>query len=369
LNRATATLITGFPAFRARHILREIAKRTPDGALVALVHPTRLAEARAIADELGFGVGGRLELVAGDPAALDFGLPGAAYLELARRIRLVHAAYSSTDPDADASTLEALNVGAARELAELSRVAPNLERLVAYSSVFVSGDRSGYVREDELEARQSFRNPAERTLAIAERMLRKSGAPLNVIRAGHLLGDSVTGSMDRPSAPYLSIGLMANLSPDTALPLPPLGDALLPLTPVDYLAQAGASAPELLPPGRTVHAIHSGALTLGGFVTAVAERLGRKLDTGFNPGAMTRALIGNPAARLLSKSRRSVVDVLTTGGDYATDGAAELALKGGPSCPELADYLQPIIEYVRAHLDRRAQLEAKASDEPPFLVS
>jgi thioester reductase-like protein len=368
LNRATTTLITGFPALRARRILSEVARRTPGGDLVALVHPSRLSEAQAVADELGFAPGGRLELLAGDPASIDFGLSGRAYLELAARTRFVHAAYSIIDPDAGAVVLEKLNVGAARELAELSRVASRLERLVLYSSVFVSGDRNGRVREHELEAGQSFRNPAERSLAIAERVVRQSGVPLTVIRAGHLLGDSETGGIDRPSAPYLCVGLMLSTPPDAPLPLPPFAVATVPVTPVDYLARAGAAAPDVLPPGRTVHAIDPEPLTLGRFVELLAEQLGRRLDTGFNPGAMTRALIGNAAARLLPKSRRDVLETLATSGDYETDGAAELAAHGGPSCPPLTDYLGRIIEHVRLRLESGA-LEVKGRDDPPFLVA
>jgi hypothetical protein len=366
LSQATAILVTGFPAFRARHVMAEVSARTPDADLVALVHPLRVAEAQAIADELGLFARGRLELVTGDPTALDFGLAGSAYLALAQRTRLVHAAYSITDSELDAGQAEQVNVGAARELVEFSKVAPRLERLVLYSSVFVSGDRSGRVREEELEAGQTFRNPAEHSLAVAERMLRRSGAPLTVIRAGHLLGDGSTASMDRPSGPYLSAALLMS-GADARLPLPAFADALLPLTPVDYLARAGAAAPSSLPPGRTVHAIDPERITLGGFVELLAERIGRRLETGFNAGAMTRAVIGTSATRLL-KGRRGLIDVLTTGGEYATDGAAELAAHGGPSCPPLDDYLGRLIEHVRERLER-GSLDPKGRDESPFLVA
>ena len=350
---------------RARHVLVEVARRAPDAGIVALVHSARLAEAQAVADELGLA--SRIEFLSGDPAGLDFGLRGSAYRDLAARTRVVHAAYSILDPDADANTTEAVNVGAARELVELARAEGPLERVVLYSSLFVSGDRRGPVREDELEAGQTFRNSSERSLAIAERMLRKSGAPVTVLRAGHLLGDSMA-RVDRPSAPYVCIGLLASSPADLPLPLPPFAEAPLPLSPVAYLASIGASALTLLPPGRTVHAIDPEPLTLGGFVAMLAERLGRGLDTGFNPGAMTRVLLGNPAARLLPKSRRSLLEALTTGGDYAIDTAAELAAQGGPRCPPLSGYLDRVIEQARDPAAWAAS-EARDRDEPPFLVA
>lgn len=358
------TLITGFPAPRARAVLSALARRRPDAALTLLVHPSRMPEARAVSDELGFAPGGRVELVEGDPAAIDFGLAGDRYLALGARTRAVHAAYSITHPDVDTRTVEALNLGAAREMVELSRVAPRLDRLVWYSSVFVSGDRRGRVREDELAAGQSFRNAVERSLATAERMLCRSGAPLSILRAGHLLG----AGFERASAPELCVELLMSTPPEVPLPLPPFADAALPLTPLDYLAEAGVAAPDSLPVGRTVHAIDPEPLTLGGFLELVAERLGRRVERSFKPGTLTRALINNPATRLLPRTRRVWLELLTTGGDYATDGALELSKHGGPACPPLGERLDGLIARVRERAERGV-LDGRGRGEAPYLVA
>lgn len=365
LNRRTALLVTGFPAFRARNLLHELTRRHPEAEVVALVHPSRAAEARAAIDELGRS-DGRVSLLEGDPAAIDFGLSGADYLALAARVQVVHGAYSITDPDLPDGA-SSLNVGAARELVEFGRAAAGLERLVLYSSVFVSGDRRGRVPEDELEAGQAFRNPTERSLAIAERLVRNSGLPFNVLRAGHLLRASGDGSIDRPSGPYLCAAVLLGAPADTALPLPPFAEARLPITPVGYLAELGASASELFEPGATVHAIDPRPLTLGDFVRLLAEALGQNLDPGFNPSAMTRALLGNPVAKLLPKNRRGLLEILT-GGDYDTARVAELPARGGPDCPPLGEYLGKIIDHVRKSLDGGA-LYPKLREEPAFLVA
>lgn len=366
MNRSTASLVTGFPAFRARHLIHELARRQPEVEVVALVHPRRAAEARAALDELGLSAG-PVTLLEGDPAAIDFGLSGAEYLALAGRVRVVHGAYSITFPDR-AGGVESLNVCAARELVELARMAPGLERLVLYSSVFVSGDRSGRVPEDELEAGQGFRNPTERSLAIAERVVRNSGLPFNVLRSGHLLGASDGGAVDHPSGLYLCAGILISAPADSDLPLPPFAEARLPITPVDYLAELGASAAALLEPGATLHAIDPRPLSLGDFVRLLAKALGRDLDPEFNPGAMTRALLGNPVAKLLPKTRRSLLEILTTGGEYETARAADLPARGGPGCPPLADYLGRIIEHVRKRVEE-GSLYAELGEEPAFLVA
>jgi len=366
LNRRTASLLTGFPASRARNLLQELTRRHPDAEVVALVHPSRLPEARAVADELGLADTGRVTLLEGDPCAMDFGLPGAEYLRLSARVRVVHGAYSITDPDV-ADGVESLNVGAARELVEFARAAPGLERLVLYSSVFVSGDRSGHVAEDELEAGQGFRNPTERSLAIAERIVRKSELPFNVLRAGHLLGTGA-GDPERVSGPHLFAAILLSAPDETPLPIPPFAEARLPLTPLRYLAELGVATPGLFEPGITIHAVDPRPLTLGDFVRLLAEALGRSLDPGFNPGTMTRALLGNPIAKLLPKNRRGLLEILTTGGDYDTKRAAESPLRGGPDCPHVSEYLGALLDDVRRRVDAGA-LYPKPSEELAFLVA
>jgi nucleoside-diphosphate-sugar epimerase len=360
-----SSLVTGFPALRARRIVAEIAARAASEPLVALVHPSRTAEARAAADELGLL--GRLEIIAADPAAIDFGLPGAEYRALAARIRHVHAAYSIVDPDVNGALLEATNVGAARELVEFARAARRLERVVLYSSVFVSGDRRGPVAETELESGQAFRNPAERTLAVAERMLKRSGAPITILRAGHLLDDKMAG-LDRPSGPYLCVALCLSTAADTPIPLPPFAEAPLPITPADFLARLGAVAPSRLPEGRTLHAIDPRPITLRGFVEQLADLLGRRLEPGFKAGALTRALLGNPSARLLPKNRRGLLEVLTTGGAYETVGVSELMAAGGPACPPLSEYLKAIVDHLRERIEQ-GPLDARGREEAPYLVA
>ena len=234
-------LLTGFPALRARAVLSALLAAEPGARVVLLVHPDRFDEAVQAVAQASFSAAA-VELLAGDPAALDFGLSGIAYVELAQVVDEVHAAYSITDAAAGEELAERVNVGAARELAEFALVAPRLRVLLLYSSVFVSGQRAGLVREDELEAGQTFRGPVERSLAIAERMVRRSEAPSIVLRAGHLLDSGERFGLEALSAPYLLAALLASAPSEVALPLLPRADAPLALTPVDYLGKFGVFA-------------------------------------------------------------------------------------------------------------------------------
>jgi hypothetical protein len=407
---AETALLTGFPALRARYILDALLRAQADLSVVALVHEERFEEAEQRLGALDPACARRVSLCCGDAAAMDFGLPGAEYLALADRVDVVHAAYSVTEPSASGEHCRRVNVGAARELVELGRARSKPLPIVWYSSVFVSGGRKGLVLESELEAGQSFRNQAERTLAIAERMLRKSQLPVVVLRAGHLVGATSTGEVDDLAGPYPVLLLLANAPEERPLPLPPGADAPLPLTPVDYLAafgvfvgqsarsaaavqepvgQSARSAAAVQEPVgqsarsaaaaqqpvarvrtsvRTVHVLGEDRVTLRRFLELAAERAGRRIDPGLNATALTRVLIGNPVAKLLPQNARGILDVLTTAAEYDQKHLRELVQSGAPPAPPLQSYLGPLVEYVQARI-QNGTLVAERPSRAPWLIA
>lgn len=360
-------LLTGFPALRARAVLAALQAAEPETRVIALIHPERFEEAVQVVAQSALAPS-PVELLAGDPAALDFGLSGFAYRELSQVVAGVHATYSITDGAAGGELAERVNIGAARELIEFARAASALRSLVLYSSVFVSGQRAGVVRESELEAGQAFHSPVERSLAIAERMLQRSDAPSIVLRSGHLLGEGEQPGLEALSAPYLLMVLLASLPSELSLPLLPRADAPLALTPLDYLGQFGVFAARTAQPGGTFHVLDPAQLPLRGFLSLVAERSGRKLEPGFNPTALTRALVGNPAARLVPQNLRSIFEVLTSSAEYATENAAELVARGAPVCPSLESYVDPLLSHVRERIEH-GHFSSARRHEAPFLVA
>jgi hypothetical protein len=342
-------LLTGFPAPRAHQILRELGERDADSRVLLLVHPARADEATVALSELS-SKPARVELVAANPAALDFGLRGSEYLALANDVGVVHAAYSVTHSSVAETLAERINVGAARELVEFSRAARRLEKLVLYSSVFVSGQRSGVVRESELEAGQLFRNPVDRTLATAERMLRRSGAPLVTLRAGYLLRETGADPAELDLGPYFLMALVVSAPEDAPLPMVPGAEAVVPLTTLEYLARLGVFAARAARARTTLHAVEFEPLTLQQLLALVGERCGRRAEPGLNPALLTRFLVGNPATRLLPQSARGVFEVLSSDTRYATEELAELVRLGAPAPRPLSDYVDVLLSSIREHM-------------------
>lgn len=361
-----ASLLTGFPARRARAVLQEILTQPAANKVFVLVHAARHDEAQALLAEPPFR-SPRVELLDGDPTALDFGLAAVTYLRLAREVAHVHAAYSLIDPDHGEALAQQVNVGAARELGAFAACASALSSVVLYSSVFVAGQRRGLVREDELEAGQSFKSPVHRSLAIAERMLRRSGVPAIVVRAGHLLGGAELDS-DVLSAPYVLLGLLASSPSDVPLPLPPRPESVLATTPVDYLAKLGLFAALRGQVGVTFHATDPGQPTLGRFIEILAQRSGRAVESGFYAPALTRILMSSPATRLVPQNLRGILDVLSSNSRYATEQAERLTENGGPRCPALEDSLERLLPRVDERIKNGTFFTARQR-ESPFLVS
>jgi thioester reductase-like protein len=354
-------LVTGFPGFRARFIVKEIVRADERAEVLALVHPKAMAEAQKIAATYPSD---RLALIEGDPAAIDFGLSGSAYCELARSVGIVHHAFQVLELSERPQVAERVNVGGTREIVEFGRAATRLSRIVHYSSVFVSGNRSGVVREDELERGQGFRSSVEESLATAEQMLRRErGLPLTVVRTAQIVGDTENGEAGRLDGPYPLLVFLASAPPGGALPLPPRSDALLHVVPVDYVAEAGVylgRAKSAL--GRTVHLVDPEALSARRFLEIAAERFGKRLESGFNAAAVTRAVVGNPAASLLARRIRGIAELVTNTARYDDRSAVELLAPAGIVCPPISSYLPVLLSHVEARVSEK-RLEDDREDD------
>lgn len=365
-------LLTGFPSFRARRMCEEIVLSEGPRALVhAIVHPKLQADALAALDALPLDARRRVNLIEGDAAAMDLGLSGAEFRELVREVDRIHHCVQVSYLGADRATAEHVNVGAAREILEIARACEHLECLVVHSSAAVSGDRSGVVREEELDCGQRFRNPIEETLARAERVYRramtakKKPVPITVLRPTIVVGDSRTGEVDRLEGPYLLILLMLAAPPDFALPLPGRTDVPLNLVPIDFVTKAALRIgrdPRAV--GRTFHLVDPNPLPSREVIELVARAGGRRVSTGFLPANLTRALLRAPGLERVAKSPRAFLEAMVVPVRYDHSGADELLQNTGIACPPLDSYVDRLVAYVQKWLDTRSQKRDSELPDP-----
>ena len=355
-NSGEVVLVTGFPSFRARKMVEHLAVCEPRSRIYVVVREKFAKEAEAALDQMERAERQRVVVIEGDAAAMDLGLSGKEYRELASRVSRIHHLAQVTYPGADRKMAEAVNIGAMREIVELGRMCDRLESIVVHSSAIVSGNRTGLVLEDELAAGQSFRTPVEETLARAERFARAhmDELPIVVVRPTQIVGDSRTGEVDRLDGPYLLILLIVSSPPDLPVPLPTRGDAPMNLVPIDYVVRAAHHiGRQQAAIGRTFHLADPRPLTVRRVFELVAAAGGKRLPGGFIPSGITRALLNTPGLNLLSKSPRAFLELLTTPVRYDTRHTEEALAGADITCPAFESYVDELVRYVKRRVQER----------------
>jgi thioester reductase-like protein len=362
-------LVTGFPSLRARKMVEQILSSSKKALVYAVVHSKFSDQAAAFLDGLERSDRERVVLYQGDAASIDMGLSGAEYRELAARVRRIHHVAQVTYPGVSRKVAESVNIGAMREIIEFGRVCERLECIVAHSSAIVSGNRTGLVMEEELNARQSFRSVVEETLARAERLARSamSQLPIAVVRPAQIVGDSRTGEVDRFDGPYLLILLILSAPQDFPVLLPARGDVPMNLVPIDYVVQATdriGRSPQAI--GKTFHLTDPKPLSVRQVFQLVAQSGGRRLPGGFIPSRVTKALLSTPGLNLVSKSPRAFVDMITTPVRYDTRNTDDILAGSDVVCPPFESYVDALVAFVKQRVQERRVKHEEAEIEDPL---
>lgn len=358
-------LLTGFPSFAARKMCEELVRTGPRTLVHAVVQQKAEAEAREALDVLPLDQRGRVNLIEGDAASMDFGLSGAELASIAPEVDRIHHMAQVSSLGADRKLAERVNVGGAREMLEVAAACKSLKCAVFHSTAHVSGDRAGLVLEDELDKGQEFRNVVEETLARGEKMMRAAMAkmPICVVRPTIVVGDSHTGEVDRFEGPYFLILLIVTSPPDFPLTLPGRPSSPLHLVPVDYYVRAAcALGRDARAPGRTFHVGDPAPLTAKRVFELVASAGGRRTPRGFIPANLTKALLRTPGIDRLAKSPRAFLDALATPVSYSFANTSELLADTDVRCPPFESYVEGLVEYVQHRLREKRARDAEVDD-------
>jgi thioester reductase-like protein len=365
-------LVTGFPSLLARTVCAELVRTDERCRVRALSRPSGMEPLAATLAELLPAERDRVDVVEGSAAAIDFGLSGAEFKALATEVTRVHHCAQVTSLGVDRKMAERINLGGAQEALEFARSCERLECLVFHSTALVAGNRSGVVREDELNEGQSFHNMVEETKARAEKLMRAAmpRLPIAVVRPATMVGDSRTGAVDRFHGPYLLVLLVLTSPPDLALPLPGRGDERLNLVPIDWVAQAAvALGRDARARGRTFHLVDPKPLSARRVFELVARAGGRPGPRGSIPANLAKALLRTPGLDRFAKTPRALLEALTTSVTYDARNADDLlGVLGVPPCPPFEAYVERLVEHVQERMRQRrvARTEPPAEAEEPL---
>lgn len=347
---------------RARTVCKELVRSDECCRVHLLVRPGSSHVARDLFAGLAVEHRDRIGFIEGDASAIDFGLSGGELEALGRDVTHIHHCAEVAHPAVERKTAERVNVGGAQEALEFARCCRNLRCLVFHSTAHVAGNRSGVVREDELESGQSFRNVVEETKARAEKLMRSAMAvmPTAVVRPATISCDAATGAVDRLDGMYFLVLLAVTSPPDWPLLLPGRGEGPFNLVPSDWVARAAvAIGRDARAPGRTFHLVDPRPLTARRVFDLVVRAAGNRGSRGSIPATLARTLLRTPGLDRIARTPRVFLDTLmtlTTPVTYDTRNADELLTSlGVPECPPFESYVDKLVEHVQKRApDRRA---------------
>ena len=252
------------------------------------------------------------------------------------------------------------------------------------SSIAVAGDDfEGNFTEDMFDEGQSTSHPYYRTKFESERIVREeSTVPWRVYRPGMVVGASETGEMDKIDGPYYLFPIIKRIRDSVPKWLPLLGveGGLMPLAPVDFVADAMvAIAHKKGLDGKAFHLVQTSHDTVGRvteifFDAAYGPGFARKFELPELPDIVPRnvakGLANSPATMPIDSAMRQMsraIGLPVSALGYLTnkamfdDSNTRAALKDTDiKCPELKDYARKLWEYWETYMDfpepnRRAQ--------------
>jgi thioester reductase-like protein len=197
--------LTGSTGFVGMELLARYLERT-DRVVYALVRGDSNEDAQArldatvgrmLPDPAPFA--GRAIAVRGDVMRPGLGMAPRRRAELADEVgEIVHAAasVSFTLPLPESRAINVAGTQNVLDFAELAaRRGDGLRRLSYVSTAYVAGDHRGAFHEDQLDTRQSFRNPYEQSKFEAETVVRGycSRVPIQIFRPSIVVGEADTG--------------------------------------------------------------------------------------------------------------------------------------------------------------------------------
>ncbi|CUT01247.1 SDR family oxidoreductase [Candidatus Kryptobacter tengchongensis] len=348
----SVALFTGFPGFIGTRLIKRLFSHRADiEKFYLLVQEKYLDLANETIGKILIEfppLSESLEVVKGDITLPNLGLenPEKVKKEITECFHLA-AVY---DLAVSFETGYKVNVKGTENVVKFLRDCPNLKRFNYISTAYVSGLVTGVFTENDFDLGQGFKNFYEETKFLAEKLVRDnmSYIPTTIYRPGIVVGDSKTGETAKFDGPYYVILLMMRLPSYSPFPRVGSGEAEVNIVPVDYVVNSIAYLSrwdETI--GRVFHLTDPRPHKVFELVEIFAQRLGKKfIYFQISPQEMKKLMKPKIVQKILGMPVQ-LIDYFDHHVHYDCSGATAILSRGYIECPDLLDYVDVMIDFVR----------------------
>jgi len=367
--------ITGATGVVGNEIAARLLAET-DGRLLLLIRASDDAAAMARLDELAAywnmdaaAVRSRVDVVRGDAALPNFGLPDTRYRALAEAAtHIIHCAalVRMNLPLEQALGVTVRSAENVIGLARAGRASGRLEKVEFLSTVGVAGRMPGTLPERWMSEPRAFHNTYEQAKAEAELLVERAceeGLPITLFRPSMVVGDAATGRVIRFQIFYHLVEFLSGRR--TRGIYPSLGTARIDLVPVDFVSRVVTwSSGTTGTIGRIVHLCSGPAealplAELRDLVRAQLRARGERVHPVLTvPPSILRAAIPFARALVPADARRALgtlpifLDYLQGRQSFGNEQTQRLLAQAGLQIPVPRKFVGPVLRY---YLEQRRQ--------------
>ncbi|MCB2017563.1 MAG: SDR family oxidoreductase, partial [Hydrogenophaga sp.] len=359
--------VTGATGFIGKRLVKKLLERK--GSVVHfLIRKESERKVAALRDYWGVGPS-RAVPVFGDLTAKKLGVGAEDIRALKGQIDHCYHLAAVYDLEADEESQVAVNIDGTRNAVEFAK-ATGAGHFHHVSSIASAGLYEGVFREDMFDEAENLDHPYFMTKHESEKVVRtECKVPWTVYRPAMVVGDSMTGEMDKIDGPYYFFKLIQRMRQILPPWMPSIGleGGRINIVPVDFVVKA------------LDHISHQKRASGGCFhlVDPMGYRVGDVLDIlskaahapkmnlfvnaallGFIPKSVKKGLMGLAPVRRVYRAVMhdlGLPEDMLTFVNYPTRfdcRETTAALKGsGIACPDLKDYAWRLWDYWERHLD------------------
>ena len=359
--------VTGATGFIGKRLVKKLLERK--GAKVYfLIRKESAGKVAALRDYWGVSAA-RAIPVHGDLTRKKLGVSAEDIKKLKGEIAGFYHLAAVYDLEADEASQIAVNIDGTRNTLEFAK-AIDAGHFHHVSSIAAAGLYEGVFREDMFKEAENYDHPYFRTKHESEKIVRdECKLPWTVFRPAMVVGDSMTGEMDKIDGPYYFFKLIQRIRKllPSWMPMVGLEGGRINIVPVDFVVNSlDYISHHEHASGKCFHLVDPVGYRVGDVLdilskAAHAPRMNLFINAallGFIPKAVKKGLMAlGPVRRIRDAimTDLGVPEGLLTFVNYPTrfDCRETLAaLKGsGMTCPNLNDYAWRLWDYWERHLD------------------